>query len=107
MESLVFFAVILVAFYLLVIRPQRARLKAAQALQAQLAPGVEVMTTSGLYGTVTEVEDDVVHLLVSPGSTVRVAKPAVGRIIDPTLQDDATPVEKDEADQSADHPTHD
>ena len=88
-ESLPFFLLILVAFYLLIIRPQRARAKAAQQLQASLAPGVEVMTTAGLYGTLTEVRDDSVLIEVSPGVTLRFAKAAVGRVItDDAAEDD-------------------
>ena len=67
MESLPFFALILVAFYLLIIRPQRARAKAAQQLQDSLEPGVEIMTTAGIFGTLTEIRDDSVVIEVSPG----------------------------------------
>jgi preprotein translocase subunit YajC len=87
-ESLPFFVLILVAFYLLIIRPQRSRAKAAQKLQESLVPGAEVMTTAGLYGTLTEVRDDSVLLEVSPGVTVRFAKAAVGRIVTDDEDDD-------------------
>jgi preprotein translocase subunit YajC len=43
-------------------------------------PGTEVMTTSGLYGTVAYVGDDTVDLEVSPGITVRWAKAAIAEI---------------------------
>jgi preprotein translocase subunit YajC len=80
-ESLLFFALILVAFYFLIIRPQRARARQAAQLQAGLAPGVEVMTTAGMFGTVVELSDDAVVLEVSPEVRVRFAKAAVGRIV--------------------------
>jgi preprotein translocase subunit YajC len=80
-ESLLFFALILVAFYFLIIRPQRTRARQADQMRARLAPGVEVMTTAGLYGTVVEVLDDSVRLEVSPGVVVRSATAAVGRIV--------------------------
>jgi preprotein translocase subunit YajC len=80
-ESLLFFALILVAFYFLIIRPQRARARQAAQLQAGLAPGVEVMTTAGMFGTVAELSDDALVLEVSPGVRVRFAKAAVGRIV--------------------------
>jgi preprotein translocase subunit YajC len=75
---------VIVAFYLLVIRPGRARARAQLALQASLAVGQEVMTTSGLIATVTGVEDDVVLLEAAPGVTMRWAKPAVARVVSPT-----------------------
>jgi preprotein translocase subunit YajC len=80
-ESLLFFALILVALYFLIIRPQRARARQAAQLQAGLAPGIEVMTTAGMFGTVAELTDDAVVLEVSPGVRVRFAKAAVGRIV--------------------------
>jgi preprotein translocase subunit YajC len=89
------FALILVAFYFLILRPQRARARQAEQLQSRLAPGVEVMTTSGLFGTVNEIRDDSVVLQLSPGATVRVAKAAVGRIV----TEDGTPAQ-DQADDT-------
>jgi preprotein translocase subunit YajC len=87
-ESLLFFAVILVAFYFLIIRPQRNRARQAAQLQARLVPGVEIMTTAGMFGRVTEVLDDGVVLEISPGVQVRFAKAAVGRIVDTEAADD-------------------
>ena len=100
MESLPFFALILVAFYLLIIRPQRARAKAAQRLQDSLEPGVEIMTTAGIFGTLTEIRDDSVVIEVSPGVTMRFAKAAVGRVI----TDDAAADDDAEADDTAEGP---
>ena len=75
------FALILVAFYFLIIRPSRARQRAPLELQQELAPGLEVLTASGIYGRVSSVEDDVVTLEVSPGTAVRFAKGAVTRVV--------------------------
>lgn len=89
MESLLFFALILVAFYFLIIRPQRTRARQAAELQARLVPGVEIMTTAGMFGRVVEVHDDGLVLEVSPGVQVRFAKAAVGRIVDAPDTSDA------------------
>lgn len=84
------FALILGAFYLLVIRPSRNRARAAMQMQQEVGVGTEVMTTSGMYGRVTAVEDDAFGLEVSPGVTIRIAKAAVGKIIpDGSEADDA------------------
>ena len=95
MESLLFFAVILVAFYFLIIRPQRNRARQAAQLQARLVPGVEIMTTAGMFGRVIEVNDDGVVLEISPGVQARFAKAAVGRIVD---ADDAATDDADDSD---------
>lgn len=55
---------------------RRARLKTATAdaeRRNNLAPGAEVMTTSGLYGTVTKVheDEDAVQLQIAPGVEVK------------------------------------
>ena len=98
MESLLFFAVILVAFYFLIIRPQRNRARQAAQLQARLVPGVEIMTTAGMFGRVVEVLDDGLVLEISPGVLVRFAKAAVGRIVDAPTAEDAD--DADDADDS-------
>lgn len=68
-------------FYLLILRPQRVRQRQLLATQSALSPGVRVMTTAGLYATVTAVEDDAVLLEVAPGVVCRYAKPAVARVL--------------------------
>ncbi len=70
-------------FYLLILRPSRRRQQQAQQVQSNLVPGAEVVTTSGLYGTVSAVEDDVVVLEVAPGVTNRYAKQAIMRVLTP------------------------
>lgn len=99
MDVLLPFAVILVAFYFLILRPQRNRSRAAEQMQSRLAPGVEIMTTSGVFGTVSAVEDDKVRLEVSPGVTLTIAKAAVGRIVS---EDGAAPASLDETEELGD-----
>ena len=84
MEALtpfIFPALLVVAFYLLIIRPARNRTQTAARLQDSLAPGLEVVTTSGVFATIASIEDDAVVLEVSPGVRMRFAKAAVARII--------------------------
>ena len=103
MVTLVYFALLLVAFFFFIVRPQRARAAAARELQAQLAPGASVVTTSGLHGVVADVADDTVGLEIAPGVTVRFAKAAIGRIADAT-PDPAIDVRDDAAHDSDDEP---
>ena len=84
------FIIILLAFWLLIIRPARMRTRQQTQLQNQLTPGQEIMTTAGLFATVAAVEDDAVVLEVAPGVRTRWAKAAVARIVTPQ---DAEPVE--------------
>ena len=77
----IFPALLVVAFYLLIIRPARTRTQAAARLQDSLAPGLEVMTTSGMFATVVSIEDGAVVLEVSPGVRMRFAKAAIARVV--------------------------
>src|SRR3954466_10824650 len=67
------------ALYLIVILPQQRRVRAHQALVNVLEEGDEVMTTSGILGTITALDDEVLHLEVAPGITWRVGRGAVAR----------------------------
>ena len=88
LSTLLPFVLILLAFYLLIIRPARMRQRATAELLARLAPGTEVMTGSGIFGRVVAVEEDKVALEVAPGTTIRVAKPAIARIVTETPADE-------------------
>jgi preprotein translocase subunit YajC len=79
MGALILLAVTFLLMWVLFILPQQRRLKAHQALVARLEVGDEVMATSGFYGTVTELDDEVVHLELAPGTVVRIARGAVAR----------------------------
>jgi preprotein translocase subunit YajC len=49
---------------------------------SKLSAGDEVVTTAGIYGTVTELEDDETLLLeVAEGTEIRIAKAAIARIL--------------------------
>lgn len=74
--------------------PQRRMRKEQAALMSTLAPGADVMTHGGLYGTVVAIEDDVVVLETSPGMTMRWAKRAIATVV--------TPIEDDAADDDSD-----
>lgn len=72
---------IVVIFWLFVIAPASRRQKATSQMQSAISVGDEVVLTSGIFGTVTEVADS--HLLVqlAPGVDVKVARSAVGAIV--------------------------
>jgi preprotein translocase subunit YajC len=74
-----------VIFYFLLIRPQNQRRRAQMQMQAELEVGDEIVTTAGIYGTVTEIDEDygIVTLEVAPGMEVRFARAAVAqRLVD-------------------------
>lgn len=56
---------------------QRRRTKEAQSLQSSLGVGDEVMTTSGMLGRVTALDDTIATLEVSPGVSIRFSRRAI------------------------------
>ena len=75
------FVLIALVFWLLIVRPQRKRQQELSSTQASLEPGAEVMLGSGIFGTVVSLENETVHLEIAPGTTVKVARQAVIRVI--------------------------
>jgi len=84
-------------FYFLLIRPQSQRRRAQMQMQTELEVGDDVVTTAGIYGTVTEIDDEygIITLEVAPGMEVRFARAAVAQRLldDEEMQDvdDAEP----------------
>lgn len=68
-------------FYFLLIRPNRRRRQDMERLQSNLAVGDEVMTSSGLYGTVAELDEKTVILETSDGVYSRYARGAVAEVV--------------------------
>ena len=77
---LLFIAIAVVFLLVLPMRQRNRAMQQARLLQDSLAVGTEVMTTSGLYGTVAALGDDTIDLEISPGVTVRWAKAAVAEV---------------------------
>jgi len=65
---------ILVIFYFLLIRPQQKRVKAHQTMVGAVKPRDTAVTTGGLIGKVTKVDDNEVELEIAQGVKVRVVK---------------------------------
>jgi preprotein translocase subunit YajC len=70
---LIFFAV---AWFLLIL-PRQRELRRHQALMAELEPGDDVIMSSGVYGTILEIDGDIVQIEVAPGVELKIAKRAV------------------------------
>jgi preprotein translocase subunit YajC len=95
---------IVVAFYFVGVRPQRNRMKALREAQLSIDVGREVMTTAGLYATVTAVDDETVTLEIAPGVHARFARSAIVRTVD----DDPMPSDlMDDADYGDTGPARD
>ena len=72
-------------FWFLLIRPQSKRQRELVTMQQALKTGDEVMLTSGIFGTVREANEDHVRVEIAGGVTIKVARGAVGSVVQPGL----------------------
>ena len=97
-STLILIALMVVAFYFLIMRPQRKRQQEVQRTLGALTPGQRVMLGSGLFGTVVSVGEKQVVLETSPGTELTVLKQAVSRVVTESDEDGvADEVDLDEA----------
>ncbi len=78
-----FLFIIVIGFlliYLLFVRPQKRRQNEQQQMTNDIRLGDEVLTVGGIYGTVTQVEDDQVTVEIAPKTEVRVARRAIAGV---------------------------
>lgn len=62
------------AMYFLLIAPQRKKQKAHEKMMSELQAGDEIITTGGVYGTITSVKDDRFVVRVSEGQKLEISK---------------------------------
>ncbi|HWL01864.1 MAG TPA: preprotein translocase subunit YajC [Microbacteriaceae bacterium] len=78
--------VLLVVLVFFMWRSSRKRKTEAQKLQTTMVPGVQVMTSFGLFGTLVSVDDlaSTAELEVSPGNIVKVHRQTLVKVVEPT-----------------------
>src|SRR5260221_12874720 len=75
----IFLPLMFLVLWAIVILPQQRRMRAHRALVSVLEEGDEVMTTSGILGIITAIDDEVLHLEVAPGVHLRIVRAAIAR----------------------------
>jgi len=65
---------IFIIFYFLLIRPQQRRMKQHQAMIADVKPRDTVITSGGLIGKVTKVDENEIEVEIAANTRVRVVK---------------------------------
>jgi preprotein translocase subunit YajC len=81
-----FFLLIILAFgflWLVLVRPQKRRQVQQQRMLSDLKIGDEVVTAGGIYGTITGLDEEDVMVRIAPELEVRVARRAIGGVIQP------------------------
>ena len=72
------FALILGIFYFLILMPMRNRQKKIQEFQSALAVGDRIVTTSGIYGQITKLDEKTVQVQIADKVRIDVARAAIG-----------------------------
>ncbi|HIQ71650.1 MAG TPA: preprotein translocase subunit YajC [Candidatus Onthenecus intestinigallinarum] len=81
---------IFVVFYFLLIRPQRKKDKEAKAMLAALKVGDRICTIGGIYGTISNIKDDVLTVEVGAEKTKLVfARWAIRNVEEISISNDA------------------
>lgn len=65
-------------FYVLVLMPMRKRQKKIQDFQSGIKVGDRVITTSGIYGQVTKLDEKSVQIQIADKVRIEVARAAIG-----------------------------
>jgi preprotein translocase subunit YajC len=76
--SLMPFALMILFFYLLVLLPMRRRQKKVTDFQSSLKVGDRVVTTSGIYGFITKLDEKTVQVQIADKVRVEIARAAIG-----------------------------
>lgn len=75
--SWVFLAVMFLALYFILIRPQQKRVKEHRNMVSQLSKGDEVVTNGGVLGKITGIGDNFLTIEIAKGIEISVQRQAI------------------------------
>jgi preprotein translocase subunit YajC len=97
--SILLFVMLGVFIFMMFRRNKKTQQQQAE-LQSKFGPGVDVMTSFGLYGRIVDIDEaeNKVTLELSPGNTATVHRQAVTKIVEPAAEPEAaSPAVPDDA----------
>lgn len=77
------FIVIFAAMYFLIIAPQRKKQKQHQQMITELKSGAEIVTSGGIYGTITNVKDDRFVVKIAENTKIEISKASIASVVTP------------------------
>jgi preprotein translocase subunit YajC len=95
---LIIMVLMLGVMYVLMIRPQRQRQATQQSMIDSASVGDDVLTTGGIYGTISETEGDDIVVEIASGVTVHMTRRGIAAVLPPEADED----DEDEADDEGD-----
>jgi preprotein translocase subunit YajC len=100
-QFLIIMVLLLVVMYVLMIRPQRQRQQSQQSMIQGAGVGDEILTTGGIYGTITEVEGDEMVVEIAEGLEVHMTRRGIAAVLPPESEDESDVIESDATDADA------
>lgn len=82
MGAVIVVVLLVVLFWLLLVRPQRRQAAEQRALIESLALGDEIVSAGGLYGVITSIDGDELHVEIADRLEVRMARGAVAGLVE-------------------------
>lgn len=79
MNQMMPFLLIIVVMYFFFIRPQSQKQKAQMSFVDEMQKGQQIVTTSGILGKISKIDDTIVTLEVSPKTYIQVVKSAISK----------------------------
>lgn len=86
-STLILIALMLGAFYLMVVRPAARKTREQQTMVSSLQPGARIMTTAGVYATVRHLGTTQAVVEIAPGVDMTVARAAIMKTVNPAEED--------------------
>ena len=85
--------------YVLMIRPQRQRQAQQQSMIDSAAVGDDVLTTGGIYGTISEAEGDDIVVEIASGVTVHMTRRGIAAVLPPEEDERRETIEADDVEE--------
>ncbi len=95
-STLITFGLIFAFIYFLMVRPQKRARQDHARLVESIEAGDEVMTTTGMFGTVRSVGNEEVRLEIAPGTQIRLLKRAIHSRVSEDLESEEEPATEPE-----------
>ena len=99
MQFLIIMVLMLGVMYVLMIRPQRQRQAQQQSMIDGATVGDDVLTTGGIYGTISEVEGDDIVVEIASGVTVHMTRRGIAAVLPPEDEEDEDIEELEDAEE--------
>ncbi len=79
-SPLIMMMIVLGIFYVMLILPQQRQRKKMQAMLGALKSGDKVITSAGIYGTISGIDGETVILKIADQVKIRIARSAISQV---------------------------